>query len=794
MSVLLEVAVPLPVAGPFTYSHRENLPVGTEVVVPFGSRHMTGWVVGPGTPPPPVEGEPRLFGEEPRVKPIEQVTDRRAFGSEQLAFYRWIADYYLSPLGEVVATATPSGATAHTRHVYEPTEAGIEAIATGDLEGVVGGVLREVVARPGLTRSALERRLHDEVEDVPRALRAAMDAGFVRSEDVQIEGVRDEEDWIVLVGDPSSVPARATKQRDVLLALAAGPKPTAELDGGAVSRLVKAGLVRRETRARRDPFDPDVAPSLPPLLNAEQAAAVAAVKGPGTWLLHGVTGAGKTEVYLALASETIATGRQVLVLVPEIALTPQLVSRFAARFPGRVVAMHSALTGAERLRAWRRVEAGEVDVVVGPRSAVFAPLARLGLLVVDEENDDSYKQEDGVRYNARDLAIVRARTAGCPVLLGSATPSLESWENARTGRYHLLSIRRRATPRPVPTLRIVDMRDELIPDQPPPLLAREVHAALGEALKAGGKGILLYNRRGYASFVECPGCGEAYDCPSCGIAMVYHQAARRLDCHYCGFNRPFRPDCPKCGEPVAVLGRGTERVEEGVAELFPGVPIGRMDADTTAKRGAHERILTEFAEGRTRLLVGTQIVAKGHDFPDVHVAAVLGVDHILGMPDFRSGERTFALVTQLIGRAGRGEVPGRVFLQTHHPDHPVFGTIGDMDAFAEHERRVRRLLGYPPWSRLVLVRTEGTDRSAAREAAQEFAHLARQQANAYAGVDVLGPAPAPLPKLVGRWRYQVILRGRDLKSFRAFLAANHTSWKAPTGLRRILDVDPRSLA
>jgi primosomal protein N' (replication factor Y) len=346
----------------------------------------------------------------------------------------------------------------------------------------------------------------------------------------------------------------------------------------------------------------------------------------------------------------------------------------------------------------------------------------------------------------------------------------------------------------VPALQVVDMREELQVDGAVPLLSTAVRSALEDALVAGGKGILLYNRRGYASFVECPGCGQAYDCPSCGIAMVYHQASRRLDCHWCGFHRPFVPDCPKCGTRLAILGRGTERVEEVVAEAFPGVPIGRMDADTTTSRGAHARILDDFRDGRTRLLVGTQIVAKGHDFPDVHVAAVLGADHVLGMPDFRSAERTFSLVTQLIGRAGRGAVPGRVFLQTHHPDHPVFGCIGDMATFADQEARVRRLLGYPPWSRLVLVRTESTDRIQARDAAESLARLARDQSHAYPGVDVLGPAPAPMARLVGRWRFQVILRGRDVARFRAFLAANHTSWKVPTGVRRILDVDPRSLA
>jgi primosomal protein N' (replication factor Y) len=783
VGTFVRVAVPLPVHGTFTYLAPAPLPVGTEVVVPFGKRSINGWVVE-GVDAPDV----------PDPKRIDRVMDRRAFDAQQLAFYQWIADYYLAPLGEVIATATPSGAAARTRHVYSPTPEGVEAIATGGLEGAAAIVLREVVSRPGVTKSTLERRLHGELEDIAAGLRAAMEAGWVASDDVVVEGTRDLEDWIHLVGDVPKLPPNATKSRAVVEALLSGPKPLSELDGPAVARLERAGVVRREERAKRDPFDATVAPVAPPVLNAEQQAVVDAVSGKGTWLLHGVTGAGKTEVYLALAAKAIAAGQQVLVLVPEIALTPQLVARFAARFPGRVATLHSALTGAERLRAWRRIDGGEADVAIGARSAVFAPVPRLGLVVVDEENDDSYKQEDGVRYNARDLAIVRARVASCPVLLGSATPSLESWENARTGRYHLVRITQRATPRPVPVLQIIDMRDELKVDGAVPLLADPVRAALADALAAGGKGILLYNRRGYASFVECPGCGEAYDCPSCGIAMVYHQAARRLDCHYCGFHRPFRPDCPKCGTTLSILGRGTERVEEGVAEAFPDVPIGRMDADTTSERGAHARILDDFREGRTRLLVGTQIVAKGHDFPDVHVAAVLGADHILGMPDFRSAERTFALVTQLIGRAGRGSVPGRVFLQTHHPDHPVFSTIGDMEAFAGHERRVRHMLGYPPWSRLVLVRVEGTDRSQARDAADALANQAREQSRAYKGVDVLGPALAPMARLVGRWRFQVILRGRDLGTFRAFLQANHRSWKTPTGIRRILDVDPRSLA
>lgn len=780
----LRVAVPLPVHGTFTYSSPQALAPGVAVRVPFGARLVNGWVVEEVETP-----------EVATVRPVAEVLDPApAFTPAQLAFYRWIAEYYLAPLGEVIATATPSGARVSTRRVYRATAAGVEAIAVDPPDGEPGTVLRELVAHPGVTRTSLDRRLHGEVADVARALRALVDQGLAAGEDRVVEGPRDTETWVEAVpeADLAALSTRAVKVREALARLAEGPTRAAELDGPAVSRLVKLGLARRFERARKT-TTVDRAPSVPPPLNDEQRAAVAAVDGPGTWLLHGVTGAGKTEVYLALAARALGEGRQTLVLVPEISLTPQLTDRFEARFPGRVAVLHSALTPAERLREWRRIQAGEAEVTVGARSALFAPFDRLGLVVVDEENDDSYKQDEGVRYHARDLAVVRGRLAGCPVVLGSATPSLESWENARARRYHLLQLTRRATPRAVPTLEIVDMRIEPRVDGHEPLLAAAVAGAVREALDQGGKAILLYNRRGFATFVECPGCGQAYECPSCGIAMVYHQAARRLDCHYCGFHRSFQPDCPKCGTTLEVYGKGTERVEEAVARAFPDAPVARMDADTTGERGAHARILDDFRSGRTRLLVGTQIVAKGHDFPDVHVAAVLGADHVLGMPDFRSAERVFSLVTQLIGRAGRGDTPGRVFLQTHHPDHPVFATIGDMDAFAATEEKVRRALRYPPFARLVLLRVEGVDRTETVRAAAELARELRDAAHRFPGVDVLGPAKAPLPRLVGRWRFQVVLRGREVRAFRAFLAEQHTRWRVPQGIRLVVDVDPRSL-
>ncbi len=780
VSGLVEVAVPLPVHARFTWNTSRELPVGAVVVVPYGRRELVGWVVGPGEAADGVE-----------IKPIKELLSTQpAFDSGQLAFFRWVADYYLCPLGEVIATALPSDAGASTRRVYRPTEEGIERLATDPPAGARGAVLREVVSRPGLSRTALERRLHEEVPESLVALGALLQAGLVEGVDEVVEGVKDQVPWVLPAGAPPAG-ARYAAARAVHARL---PAPAAELPASIVGTLLKHGAAVRSARPRAWGRDVVAVATRPPALNVAQQAAIAAVGERGVVLVHGVTGSGKTEVYLALAARAVAAGRQVLVLVPEIALTPLLCGRFEGRFPGQVAAVHSRVAAAEKLRAFRAVREGRARVVVGARSALFAPFENLGLVVVDEEHDDSYKQDEGVRYNARDLAVLLASRAACPCVLGSATPSLESFHNATRGRYQLVQMLERATPRPVPTLEVIDTRPVHRENQgKPPLLAPVVHEALSAALGGGEKAILLHNRRGFATFVECPGCGGTYECPSCGVALVFHQKINRLDCHYCGFHRSFPGSCPQCDVPLELLGRGTERIESMIEELFPGVPVGRMDADTTRGKGAHARILDDFGAGRTRLLVGTQVVAKGHDFPDVTVAAVLGADHILGMPDFRSAERTWSLVTQLCGRAGRGAVAGRVFVQTQHPEHPVFSCIGNVQAFAEAELELRRMLCYPPYSSLVLVRVEAADRALARESALALARQARGQARGFTGVDVLGPAAAPMPRLVGRYRLQVVMRGRDRKAFRHFLAEHHRSWSVPAGVRRVVDVDPRTM-
>jgi primosomal protein N' (replication factor Y) len=442
------------------------------------------------------------------------------------------------------------------------------------------------------------------------------------------------------------------------------------------------------------------------------------------------------------------------------------------------------------------VRRGEARVVVGARSALFAPFRDLGLIVVDEEHDDSYKQDDGVRYHARDMAVVRGTLAGCPVVLGTATPSTESLQNCADGRYRMLRLTERVHGRPPPPVEVVNLwqqpRDA---DGRPPLLTAPLVEALTDTLSAGGQAIILHNRRGWATVVRCTGCDARYTCPSCGISLVLHRRQGRMLCHYCGFQTPYREECPTCGSPVEALGEGDEQLEDALRARFPWAPLARMDADTTAARGAHGRILETFRRGDTRILVGTQVVAKGHDFPGVSLAAAVGIDHVLTLPDFRSAERTCALLTQLAGRAGRGSATGRVLVQTFHPDHFVFRGIHDLDAFHAAEATQRRTLGYPPFTRLVLVRVESTDRGAAHEVARELATGLRDARPEGRLVDVLGPVPAPLARLMGRWRYQVVLRGWRVGPFRAWLDPR-VDWirdRARTGVRIAIDVDPRSL-
>ncbi|HCH66378.1 MAG: primosomal protein N' [Deltaproteobacteria bacterium] len=805
-----EVAVAAPVDQPFTYRIPPgmSLVVGHAVLVPFGRRRVTGYVVGllDHTDVPAA-----------RMKDIARLLDPKpAIGPNQLALCRWASEYYLSGLGEVIATALPSSYRGGSRRVYLSSEAGVEAVAAGGMDDTLRmSVLREVVARSGRTRTGIERGLRTEAE--PQAISRALDA-LVRDRLVMTEqrdsggpkGMK-QVARLTVSADDVSLLTRGVRMRAVLAALveAGGAAPVHDLVDrvgasarSAIHRLAARNLVELvEEEDRRAVDDLGLADSTgaPPNPNPDQQAALDAIAetDKGAVLIHGVTGSGKTEVYLQAARRVLDGGRQVLVLVPEIALTPQLLGRFRSRFGQKVAVLHSGLAAGERLREWRRIRAGDATVAVGARSALFAPFQDLGLVIVDEEHDDSYKQDDGVRYHARDLAVVRGHLSHCPVVLGSATPSLETWANALHGRYRRVEMPRRATPRAVPTVELVDLRGQPAQQVLSPILS----SALTDTLSSGGQAIVLFNRRGFAPVVECPGCGAHYTCPSCGIGMVLHKKRGRVACHYCGFHRPYDPRCQTCGDTFAELGFGTERVVEALEESLPGVAIGRMDADTTAVKGAHARILETFRSGATRVLVGTQLVAKGHDFPNVQLAGVVGVDNILSLPDFRSAERTFSLVTQLAGRAGRGANAGRVIVQTRQPEHFVFRELQrepgtDLDAFFREEARQRQILGQPPSTRLVLLRVEGAKRQTAWDAARDRAAQLRGLVGPGKGIQqVLGPTAAPMSRLVGRWRFQIILRGHDPRAIRAWLRTHRSTLMASgrKGVRVIVDVDPRSL-
>jgi primosomal protein N' (replication factor Y) len=581
-------------------------------------------------------------------------------------------------------------------------------------------------------------------------------------------------------------PARAA----VLAALAGGPKPLAELSAAAVKALAAAGLVateKRDVAAAPALGLPAPANALPP--TPDQAAALAeimATEGYRAFLLHGVTGSGKTEVYLQAIAAARDKGQGALVLVPEIALTPQLAARFRARFGDAVAVLHSGLADGERLAAWKRLRSGEARIALGARSAVFAPVADLGIVVVDEEHDPSFKQEEGVRYNARDVALVRAQRAGAVCILGSATPSLESYANATEGRFRLLELHGRAHARPLPAVDLVDLRTFQADEGS--LLTAPLAEALAATLAAGDQAILFLNRRGFSTFVVCVACGLAFRCPHCSVALTYHRVGERLRCHYCGHDRHVPTNCPRCkASTIRRFGVGTERVEEALRERFPAARIARLDRDTAGGRGLG-RVLMQVARREVDILVGTQMVTKGHDFPGVTLVGVLLADSALSLPDFRAAERTFQLMTQVAGRAGRGERPGRVIIQTYAPEHHAIACARthDFRGFFAAESAERAELGYPPYGRVIAVRLDGPDEMDVRATA---AALAARAAEIGGPVEVLGPAEAPLRRLRGRARWHLWARHPDRAVLRAFVR-RLVDGASDNRVRVTVDVDP----
>ncbi|HEY1547403.1 MAG TPA: primosomal protein N', partial [Kofleriaceae bacterium] len=569
----------------------------------------------------------------------------------------------------------------------------------------------------------------------------------------------------------------------------------------ALRELAKQGLVElgeREVELDAAPVDDVMGGGAAPTPTDEQAVAIDAIVGAlreppasfAPFLLHGVTGSGKTEVYLRVIAEALGAGKTALVLVPEISLTPQLAARFRARFGDEVAILHSGLSEQARLGEWSRLRRGQARIAVGARSAVFAPLERIGVIVVDEEHDGSFKQEEGVRYHARDVALVRAQRAGAVCVLGSATPSLESFAHARRGTYRLLTLAKRPTARPMPSVDVVDLRVH-IPDGDA-MLSNVLREAIGTSLAAGDQSILFLNRRGFATFVLCRACGHSFRCPHCAVSLTYHRHSDRLTCHYCGYVRRVPEACPECKTNGAIVrkGLGTERVADAVAAEFPQARVARLDRDV-ASGSKIEAVLARVARREIDVLVGTQMVTKGHDFPGVTLVGVLCADTGLDLPDFRASERTFQLLAQVAGRAGRGERAGRVIVQTYRPGASavIAAAAHDYVQFFEAETASRAELGYPPHGRLIAVRIDGGDEHAVAGAARKLADVG--EAIGLAGVELRGPVPAPLEKLRNRTRWQIWLRGTDRAALRRVARAMAAA-EVATGVRVVLDVDPMS--
>jgi primosomal protein N' (replication factor Y) len=742
---------------------------------------------------------------------VVAVLDERAFlPADVVELATWVADYYACGVGEAIATAMPPRAWIESERHVAITDAGegrllSERGARRDvLEQLTGG---RVVSVSALTRKAkgapavLPSLESDGLITLTTPLKGSADAS--RSVRVAMLTAQGHED----PADVSKLGARQLQALDLLRAapdgLSLSDLADEDIPGGSITRLAKLGLVTIERRrVERDPFETaatKIARAPVVDLTDEQQAAVDVLKARAdaakyhVALLHGVTGSGKTEIYLRLARAVRESGKGVLLMVPEIALTPQAAAIFRAAFGDRVAIQHSALSDGERYDQWQRIRRGDVDVVVGTRSAIFTPLPNVGLIVVDEEHDGSYKQEESPRYHGRDVAVVRGRAAEALVVLGSATPSLESYHNAQNGRYELIALKKRVLDRPLAQVRIVDMREEYAAEGPDVILSSPLRDALTDRIEKGEQAIVLLNRRGFATVVFCRQCGETLECPNCSVSLTVHKAAARARCHYCNFARPLPKVCGKCAGPyLEQMGFGTERVEAEVKALLPQARVGRVDRDTIRRRGAIATLLASFARKEIDVLVGTQMIAKGHDFPSVTLVGVISADVGLGLADFRAAERTFQLLTQVAGRAGRGEIAGEAVVQTLYPNHYSIrhACRQDYATFYEDELKFRKAMRYPPAVALINVVVKARTRQAAVEDAGTIADGMRLP-----GLDawrVLGPAPAPLGRLKGEHRAQLFIKGSRRTAMRKALL---TVLDARPELKRrtVVDVDPMSV-
>lgn len=809
----VDVAVPVPVEGLFSYRVPEDLEEailpGMRVRVPFSGRTLDGIAIRVRSGASAAELED--------LRPVIDCLDPEPLLSPVLLeLAREVAVDLVVGWGEVLQLALPGfGDPGRNRRVRRRPQ--------GD--GSVGQLdrsARAVAGRLGERGDGWVRvgQIGGRIPGLHAAIYRLVRAGAVEIED----------EWTGTTGGATRVVVRRHPEVSLEEALAATRRAPAqsrvvewlwrvtsptmpiaerrlvedlEVSPGVIPQMERKGLVLREHVAAPSsigaPLGAGGAGTF--ALTDEQASAFASVEAAmeraaaRPILLHGVTGSGKTEVYLRAARRALAAGRSALLLVPEIGLTPQLEGRARAVLGDEVAVLHSGMSTGERQRAWWAVRRGDAKVVVGPRSAVFAPLDGIGLIVVDEEQDSAYKQEERPRYNGRDVALARARLESAAVVLGSATPAVESYHEAEVGRWELSRMPSRVAERPLPTVDLVDMRREW-KEAGRTLVSRDLEQRISDRLERREQVLVLLNRRGFAASLRCRACGERIECPQCAVSLTLHRNPEGLRCHYCDHSQPVAVRCPQCGsEALRDLGSGTERLQGAMEKAWPGARVGRFDADQTQRRGAHGRILASFGAGEIDILVGTQMLAKGHDFPGVTLVGVIGADAALGMPDFRAGERTFQLLTQMAGRAGRGEIPGEVVVQANSPDHYAIQAAleHDFESFYAHEIGFRRRLRYPPFVALAACVCRGQTAQVVKEEADRLAAALRRACGA--GAVVLGPASPPIARLRGQHRMQVLVKSPDRESLTAALRTALGELESHGQLPRdlVVDVDPRNM-
>ena len=802
--MFVRVAIPIPSSKAFIYTVSEeyaaSATIGKRVVVPLGIRRLTGWVVEILTE----------AATEQNIKEIISMPDGEPlFSRDDLLFFEWISEYYLYPLGMVLAEVLPGGinATSHrwvrlTANPHHDKES---------LTKMQNSILERLASSPrglsvvGLGRALGNKNLHSDIHFLESA-------GLITAEEmISSPALRPKhEKWIGIIPEITADLKLTEKQASLLTIL----KEKENLPLSALEERFQEISFLRNLKAKgvitiyeKEVFREYVSETeiiekqSRIILNNDQKTALDEIKqGLSSeqfvpYLLHGITGSGKTEIYLRAMNEVINAKGSVIYLVPEIALTTQLISRVRRHFPVEQIAvLHSGVPNNVRYDQWRKIRNGGIRLIVGARSAIFAPVQNLRLIIVDEEHDTSYKQDDRLRYNGRDLALVRGKKSRAVVILGSATPGIQTYFYAKTRIYKYLHLPLRVNSRSLPKVEIVDMKKERDQRGKLPIFSRRMIEALGETLQQRKQALLFLNRRGFHTFVFCSECGHVFNCPSCDLALTYHATQGVLKCHHCDFSTSIPTICPVCGSRrIHSQGAGTERIEEETKRLFPDAVVARIDSDISSRKGNSERILKDFSEGKIDILVGTQIIAKGHDFPEITFVGVVAADSSLNVPDFRAAERTFQLLAQVSGRGGRGDQPGLVVVQTFSPDHYSIRRAQehDYEGFYNDEMPFRQELNYPPYSRLIGLHFSSLSREKGGRAVFRIGEAARRLALTFADgkADIIGPAESPLPRLRGRYRWQMLVRGKDGKAIHS-LTKRLLEKTNSEGLEIRLDVDP----